>query len=174
MDSRPIQVIPPGLLGFFQLKNTGRNPDTMPGALDLSFDVRDWYFEARLEDAGAQGTVAKATGQSGMFGFTTNPIIVPQDEAWWVRSYTVDTPALAAGDNVTFAPAYQSGIAGTYHALPSSPSFASVSGVNTRGIVTAEGFFLGPGMELGVYILGITAAATITFQGRVRVARLPL
>jgi hypothetical protein len=151
--SRPIQVIPPGLLGFLQLKNSGQAPSELPDTLQGVLELRDWYFQARLEFSSQIHGITNGTGVEGYFSFSPNTIIVPQGEWWWVEQYTITTDAIDSGEFVQIAPMMIPQTVGTLKffqvgdASPIPPSTAQ----EYRLSCYANGFWLGSGCTLGVW-----------------------
>lgn len=168
-----IQVIPQGLLGFFQLKNGGRNPGTLTEVLSGTLDLRDWYFNSQRE-VWSTYTVSVASGITGFQSFTTpGALVVPDNEFWYVHNYTIFSNQLAAGDSFTgFAPAYRDvpGSATTFIV----GDFQNASGVNTRPTAfAAQGFWLTPGQELGFWLQINTLALAKTVTSQLQITRLP-
>lgn len=174
----PIQLIPPGLLGLFQLKSSGRAPDDLQQSVQPSLEVLRWYMMARQvawrEPAGTFFTSRTVTTVDGpaVYSFNTPaPIRVPANEAWYVRSYTVAVPRLVVGDSVRFSAGWIS---------PNSTQIAFTladarSIVPTdNGLSSAHDFFLLPGSQLGVVVEAITSAAGIQFSGSLEYTPLPL
>lgn len=172
----PIQQIPPGLLGFLQLKNQGLGlgdlPDTLQGVLEL----RDWLLHADARNSGRyERNIAASSSGIGAFN-TPGPLLVPDSEWWYVHNFTVLSSNLAAGDSVQLGGAWL-----VDRALP-NPSFYLVSlpqggglhtGVNRAAIASGGGFFVPPGAELGFYH-EITTAAAVNVSGYVRYTPLPI
>lgn len=179
--SRPINVIAPGLLGFFQLKQSGKNPDELSDTVIPSLEMFDWYMQARLVDSfitiggGASSTRTSANGVTGFVSFTTNPIEVPQGEAWWVWNYNVTTNALPAGDSVQFAPAIAIlGASVIPYPVANLSTLIQGSAAGRPAIHGASGFFAGSGARFGLYSTVNETATNVTYAGWVRYARLQL
>lgn len=169
--SRPIQVIPPGLLGFLQLKNSGRSPEFFPDALQPTIELRNWYFEANAEFL--QATVQTAVAGVG-FQTWAEPIVVPSSELWYVINYSVYTGVQVAGDNTQFQLAWRSQT-GSLHfeGQPSALVVGSAAGATNNQ--QASGFFVPSASEIGARIMGHAAAAvTIDYAWNLRIVRLPL
>lgn len=103
----PIQVIPPGLTGLLQLKQTGRVPSTLLEDVRGVIELRDWYLTARRVDVaglvGGQPSRVTVTGQQGFAVFTTNPVTVPSGQLWYVEQATVVASGGLAADTIRFA-----------------------------------------------------------------------
>lgn len=168
--SRPIQLIPRGLLGFFQVKNNGVNPTDLPDELQPILEMRDWYFQSQPE-ALPVGSIALATGANGFSPFTANPLVVPSDEFWFVLDYSVQA-SLGAGDNASIKCGFRSPTLPTAYAFSKAPFLAASTGPNAFLESSASNFWVPSGGELGFFVQGLAAAVTVTFNGFARVARL--
>lgn len=99
---KPVNVIPPGFLSAFGLKQLGRVPDTMADVLAPVIEMRDWYFQALAQDLTAQATVNVANGAIGI----TSPLIggiavdVPLGKIWRVIEWSAISSALVATDRI--------------------------------------------------------------------------
>lgn len=170
--SKPVQIIPPGFLGFLQLKNNGVNPTELPDNLQPVIEMRDWMLQARARDwPPGFSQRALAPGTYGYLPFT-NPISVPNNEQWYVWQYTARA-VLTATDGLALRVAYRSIVTGTtpVHVLG---SVSSASGAGAVAAISAQPFWLPPGAELGLYVEGIVSAGTIAVAGEVRYTPLPL
>lgn len=176
--SGPIQVIPPGLLGFLQLKNSGNNPRDMPESLLMTFDVLPWYLQAKKEIVVASSTLATDSQ-----GFQSPPSVfnVPNSEAWYVHSHLVEVTGMAlATDVLQMRCVYRSEtITGADCSGPNNVPFRLVPNTAIAGTYFAtasqSSFFIGPGARLSVYVEASVFAAspkTITYQAEI--VRLPL
>lgn len=174
--SKPIQLIPPGLLGLLQLKNNGKNPQELPDQVQAIMEMRDWYMECNHETV--VQTVDVANGAVGFTAYTT-PIIVPATEYWFVEDYTVQTnTALIATSVVSFAAAWRIVTGAVFSQFGVGTPQQLLTGVAAgRGgfAFSDRGFFLPTGAELGIRVMANeVAAGNITYQGSVRITRLPL
>lgn len=179
----PMQVIPPGLMGFLQLKQTGRLPGDLSGTVEPIIELRDWYFQARMIDVFSQfptfpSTVTITTGSIGYKPFTV-PYTwqVPASEIWYVDTYTVAIGPVASGDSVSFACAWKNGPSGT--AFESTYDIGNE--VNNVADATARfpaafarNFWLPPGAFPTVRVRQITTVAGFAFYGQMRYVRLPI
>jgi len=178
--SGPIQAIPAGLLGFFNLKNVGRNPAVMPDTVQPTLELRDWYFEslAVFDLEPHSITFNPALGVTGFNPYTlaTVNMSVPENEFWWVEQLSLRAILGAATDKLSFAPAYRARPLGTQDIVLGQPSEYFV-GDGTGGAyaaVTASGFFLPAGAQLGIWIQKIASAGTITVDSTLRYTPLPI
>lgn len=174
--ARPIQVIPPGLMGFLQLKNQGTNPEDFPGVLQPVMELRDWYLQARSQNfLNAAATTTFTTG-IGTSGFTTGAgnIIVPDQEWWFVHQYSL-TAGLVAGDTLNaLLPVLITPRLGVQHRhqvgrMQTGPQ----TGANALVAALGEAFWAPPGSELGFTYAGV-AAVNISVAGYVRYTPLPV
>lgn len=174
MESGPVQIFPPGLLGLLQLKNQGRNPDKLPDTLQSTIELRDWLFQSGAVDLGAQvggnGSLAAAAGAAGYGAFTTNPIVVPVEQYWYVIDYQVETANLVATDAVAFGCAYSTYLTGNIqrYGVGERQPLLQGAAVARRGMAHAHGFFVPPGGQLGVNIEVNDTATSVTYVGYVR------
>lgn len=169
-----LQVIPPGLLGFFQLKSGGKNPSALGEDLSPVLECFRWYMQARLENSlQFIGFSAIAVNVVGAFNFSPNNILVPENEIWWVENFTVQSAALAAGEELMMVPMMlgppQLGSISNY-ALGTT-AFVANAGDRYSIPATPPGFFAPPGSSLGFFVNRIVTAGNITISGFARVAR---
>lgn len=169
--SGPLQVIPRGFLGFFQLKNGGVNPTEMPDSLQCVLEMRDWYFNANAETFDV-GSVAVAGGTTGNVAWTS-PVIVPNDEFWWVTEYNARTAALLAADTSEFCMCYVAPVGAAQGIYQLGGMSTVKTGPNARAYAFARGFWLPPGAELQLLIASNASAGNITYAGSLRAVRLP-
>jgi hypothetical protein len=174
--SGPIQVLPAGLLGFLQLKSpAGRNPDVLTGEVQPGLEMLDFYVNQQSIHAVQGGkTIGLGTG-SGNQIFDTPSIVVPLDEFWFVRYFTVQMSPLTAGDILQ-------GFAPMAYLDPNAPSARfhllaqPIYGRPTGGIPvsTAFDFWVPPGTQFGAYIDTYTFAAAEGVVGDMFFARFPI
>lgn len=81
IDPPPVNRQPTGLLGYFGIKNGGRNPQHLSEELSPGLDLLDWYLNTAPQFAQTAGTTA-----AGVSAITVSP---PQGEAWFVTHYGV-------------------------------------------------------------------------------------
>jgi hypothetical protein len=72
---------PTGLLGYFGIKNGGKNPQSLSETLLPQLDLLDWYLNTAPQFATTTGTIA-----AGANVITVAP---PAGEAWHVTHYGV-------------------------------------------------------------------------------------
>ena len=186
--SGPIQLAPPGLLGFLQLKVGGQNPRELNESIAptfemwrhmldayATFDGIDWYYQLPAA-AEYRGTIVPLNGGAGA------ALEVPSHEYWWVKAFTLNSAALAKATNciqmkpvVLHAP-YG---AGTGYELLNEGNGAQVSSAYAQPITTqiwtagAYGFLAPPGARLAAFVNAIVSAAT-PITARVCYSRLPV
>jgi len=80
----PLQVIPDGLLGFFDLKTFGRAPSELSEVVSPSLELRDWYFQSRAEWY-TNGSISVTS--NGFYAAVT----VPATEWWFVHHAATET-----------------------------------------------------------------------------------
>ena len=170
----PIQNIPQGLLGFFQLKNAGRNPEALTRTLQGVFDLRKWYL---LNDTQESVTATRALAPTviGPVGFTTpaTGLRVPAEEWWYVHYYDVSANLAAVGEQLIYYPALIGPNFAWTHPLGTRGSQAGAA-VARQEIAFATDFFAPAGCEFGIYSTVNEGAATIEIAGNVQYTRLPI
>lgn len=173
----PIQVLPPGLLGFLQIKNAGRNPDNLLSDLQPSLNLLEWYLNARATDAlnifGGNGSV-NAAGSGALLSLTN--WTVPNNTWLYVFEFTVVCSLLAA-ESIRFAPMLLTfpGIAGQSQ-LQTGPDYNDVVTARARrATATSYGpFWAPPGSQFAVNVLDALTAGNIAVTGHLRATPLPV
>jgi len=169
----PLQLIPPGLLGFLQLKNAGKSPSELSSLLQSTMELRDWFFQSTFEQV-----IQTATITNGSVGFNlyTTPIIVPSGEYWWVHSYAVHVGGLIATDTVSFAPGFrlvQGGANAQYSVGVPQPLITGTAATRQGAAYVNDGWFVAPGTEFGIRVMANeTLGAGLTYTGQLRFTRL--
>lgn len=172
----PIQVIPQGLLGLVDLK-TSLLPDVLKLDVQPQFDVLDFWLRAQANVDTATHSIALPTGLQGTFvGFTTGPILVPENETWFVHEYSADCNLNAgAADLVSFwqlAMRYSQTAPNARWAAMTPGLAQPGSAAGETRLQTAFKFWAPPGSQLGLYISNIVlAAGNVTFRGYFRITR---
>jgi len=164
----PIQVIPGGLLGLLNIKNRGKNPDTLDSNVVPTIDLTSWWFEARAEDIGTF-TRTPVTGNNGFASWST-PVIVPNGQAWWVLEYTVRTTDMGVGDSGQFGCGWQQ--IATQQRYAVGPLSDINSGVGIC-VGFARGFYVPAGAELLWWTNDVINATAYNPIGTARIVRLP-
>jgi hypothetical protein len=173
--SGPVQVIPPGLLGFLNLKNTGQAPGLFGGTVQPVWDMLRWYLSANATDV-----PFSTTGQaSGTFGLVlATGAIVPAREWWYVHYYRVSTDVLAAGDRVSFSPGLlqNATVGGRMYTIgPNAGTPTTATTVQTVWTTNAQDFFVAPGFGFGPHINQLQlAAGALVFDIALRYTPLPI
>lgn len=181
----PIQVVPPGLLGFLQLKSAGKNPAWLSSDISPVFDLLKFYLAPNAENVvGVTGNIA--TGSTGFIQPTNQAaFIVPAEEWWYVHTFSMRTSVAfaAAGDAAYFKPAVVSDIfsaVGTARPLPCNTMDAMMGkqlGTLAGGIVSNAAycdFLAGPGTAFGALLeIVVLAAGNINLEMTIRLTRLP-
>lgn len=168
----PIQVIPPGLLGFLQIKNGGLNPREFPEVLQPVMELMHWYLYANAEVVtGTDAAIAAAS--------LTNYLTVPDDE-WWVVHDAQAAMTMAAASTAVWSLYYRSGPSGGAanfpFAISTAPVVWSEATMGSGAIVRMERerplLIIPPGGALGVRAHFLSAATT-TGNVIARITRLP-
>jgi len=171
-DSGPIQTIPRGLLGLLNLKNVGRLPDVLHGTVQPTIDLTAWWMNALAElDTNIHSNVLSSMGHT-MMNFAVNPLVVPNNEVWWVNTYSVEVQ-LAAGaaelaENI--APLLLINTAGVPRWISLTDTSLTVRGDAAGvagGVISARGFLAPPGSQLGFYIGRLATAGVGSFFAQV-------
>ena len=175
---KAVQLIPPGLLGFFGIKSGGRNPSELGEQVSPTLDLWDWYTQAKLLDGIASlGSVPSvAVNATGIHVFSPNAIIVPEGEAWWVDNFTIRTGTLLAAEAIGVVPVMLRPRVGSQnqYLLVETASGTGAAGAGQVSATSAKRFWVPPGTELGVLVSTIATAASITISAYLRFARAPL
>lgn len=148
----PFNRIPRGLLGLLDAKVRGQSPQVLRDELQLTLDGFGFYFAGAAELQAGQ-TLIPVT--EGPITFQNNALIVPNDELWWVDTFSVGANSiLGAGATLNLSPmvrvAAAAGIQLTDQLLaPPGPSF----GQGSRPVWPAErSFWALPADALGAWI----------------------
>lgn len=171
----PIQLFPPGLLGFFQIKNEGRNPASLINQVQPVLEARDWYFQATAEAAITSGTVV-APGLVGVFSLS---IPVPNNQYWYVHECraTIGGAGLAAADRVEMAIGFINPTVGLPFFLPAKNLVPGSTRTAAAGDICATyggGFFVPAGSSIRILITSINVAADRGVDIAARYTRLPI
>lgn len=172
--SGPVQLIPPGFLGFMQLKNSGRLPSELVDQINPTFSMLDWYMQANAETVSAS-TSGITTGGTGDVQFPT--LVAPDDQYWWVIAAELHMAASAGvGDrssfgfvivdtqNQRFAPDWQQ---------PWDGSIAATAATPVAPIAFASRFFVPSGCGVRMFLSSLLTAANQTATLSMRIVRLP-
>lgn len=86
-----IQPAPPGLLSLLALKTKGMNPSQLADSVVPVVDLTHWYgMDALTLQQGTDNTsLASAARYMSVLTFASTPLVVPNNEIWWVKAYTV-------------------------------------------------------------------------------------
>lgn len=190
MPSGPLQIFPPGLLGFFQIKNDGRNPNVLQDALQPSLDLTEWYLWSQFERH--TGTGALSTGQLGARIIESAAVTAgvglksPADEWWYVHGFTImcnHTTAVTAADIVYIEPMMNiGGVGGGAAHIWILPHVTFSSVAQTTGaadfayaVGTSKPFFMPPSSELMMWVVqaDTTASGPLVTRGDATITRLP-
>lgn len=143
---------PYGLLSFFGIKNTGRNPASMGEVLSPTLPLDEWYLALNSEPF----TVNISVPVIGFTGF----VQVPQFETWAILGCTVNSTAvLGAGTTLQVQGAWA-------RSSPAGQVVAPLTGLGTRSttgqVATAFGepqgyTLIPPGANIGVYCSEVVA-----------------
>lgn len=169
----PVQLVPPGLLGFLNLKSSGDNPHSILAEYRPAIEMRDWLLQARQEDINFTNNVL-VTGNLGTRLFLNNAPIVPQGEWWFVHNVAMFTGLLPAGDIIGGAIDWVVGNPANYavHIVGNQQTFTGAA--NRVALWRSDrGFFMPPGAQLGLYVTDAVFAVNGNPAGWAQITRLP-
>lgn len=178
---KPIQLIPPGLLGLLQLKQEGRGIVELPDVLQGVLELRDWILQARAVWSGDEHSIVLNAAGRDTFETFTNPFGPSNSEWRYVHEYTIiATPVPAGGtaEIASFAPMMVAQNIGTLRPVCVGQPFVWGTGapqlVQSQVIVSARNFFMPAGAVLGfAYGIVLTGAGTVDVSAFVRYTPLP-
>lgn len=172
----PIQVIPPGLLGFLNLKSHGENPDTMGSEYQPTIELGEWLLQRDYELVGGTAmTLVTANLGSRPFtgGVLSSP--VPADEWWYVHEFCVFSVVIAVGDTVGGAVAWRIGDPGNFGISIHGPHEVFAGAANKVALFRSDQPFFAPaGSQLALYVTQATFAVNLGLAGWARITRLPV
>lgn len=171
IDTPPLQVLPPGLLGYFQIKSGGRNPQTLDETLVPVLDLTEWYLQATWNEAVDTSNAIPAGGG----GFIPSPTLISGPNTWLYIHHFSAYVALAAAASFQMAVCYQrlAGPAFPRH-FPGNGLSVPAAAINSVALASASGFWLPPSMQLGMYILSNTTAVGTVATFDLRWSSLPV
>lgn len=176
--SGPLNVIPPGFLGFLQLKNFGKNPAEVPELISPVFDMLRWYFAGEARPmATTDASRAVTTDLDGFIALTTATITVPDGEWWYVHSvYLYANLPAAVTEFFAGAPAWFNANTFQGEVMASQPIsiMQGVAGSTRRYFSVARDFFVPPGSQFGAYISTCETATSINVGLNGRITVLPI
>jgi len=179
MDERrfaSVQVIPPGLLGAFQIKNGGRNPVSLGQDYVPTLDMREWALIANVRTLGATNIGAVTNGyadfQDG--GATSR---VPEKEWWYVHDFSAHLKPLVTTDDVTLSPAYQVDTASGGDTIIVGDPFRLVvtaAAADLRVFSARTPFLVPPNSLFGGWVHNALLVGPVDLAVRVRYTPLPI
>lgn len=177
---RPLQLIPPGLLGLLQLKQEGRGLVELPDVLQGVIELRDWYLQARSEwSLTTHSGVINATGRANFLTFA-NPVAVPEQEWWFVHQYVVKAdpvPGAGSAEVHSLVPVMIQQATGTARSVAIGSGQFPVGANTAAHTVWAEGrdFFAPAGARLGLaYGVTVAGGGTVNVDAFIRYTPLPI
>jgi hypothetical protein len=170
MDTPAIQLIPPGLLGAFQIKSGGQNPARMGDSYVPVLPMLDWALNALREDLIDVNSFGAGNGprQTSM----TN-CIVPAAQWWYVHHASIQITLASTDSQVNPAIGFICNAPTVL--LPKVvlewfPLTVTATGTSSDIWVHAERFFMPPGARLyyfssaGTVSVGTNATAHMVFS----------
>jgi hypothetical protein len=141
-----VNRIPGGLLGFFGIQSGGRNPESISPGLLAQIDLTQWYFGTNRVYLRSSVNIAAT--------FFTPVYQVPLGEHWYCENICYVSPTLGAGQTLETMPCLQDASGTRQNTLIQMPGSRTVGAVYA---VTAGGFFMAPGEQLGLYTTQLVA-----------------
>lgn len=177
--SGPIQRIPPGFLGFLQLKNFGKNPSELPDVLTPTLGMFDWYMQANAESRFSSWSLAtNATGPVIIGSFANTNLLVPNTEIWFVIAANVGLQTLpAANDTCSLKLGYFDRNLGGFFGAPGPDEQCLLVGgtSDVRPFFRSHNFWVPPGGYISAWVEQATfAGGPFTASLGARVVRMPL
>lgn len=176
----PVQIIPQGLMGLLQLKQTGLMPGWLAQSIQPTIDLRDWYFQSRRVDEftlfnGNVLTSPSVTAR-GVYAFSVPAGLaqVPGNQLWYVEHFSVFGGTAAVADVASFAPLIMNAQQNTFQQL-GLPYIDLQAGTRQRNFIAyaSRPFWANPSDIFGLLAFDMSTAG-IAFQGRLRVTVLPI
>lgn len=149
MSGPVIQRVPPGLLGYFGIKNGGMNPTNVSNTLLPQLDMLDWYMMGSVSGLSTGGLV-------NAIGLTTY-FTVPDGEYWYVHGVTARATVAAAG-RVRMRAAAAIPFVSTLNIYQAGPLAESSVATDDVTSTIQESFWAPPGARFGLYVEGFTGA----------------
>lgn len=174
----PLQITPPGFLGFLNLKNEGKNPREIPEDLTPTIELRNWYLNATAQAMSAtNATVSLLNNQDGFALPSAGNIVVPSGEWWYVHSMLVWAVLPAAvTEFLAMSPAWvePNNFIDFEVLSPPAPLLQGVAGATRRYFNTARDFWVPPGSALCWHVLTAETATSIPAFLNGRITVLPI
>jgi len=137
---------PAGLLSFFGIKNTGRNPRDLATTISPTLDLHDWYLSQNSESVVVNSALA-ALGFSPFYN-------VPETETWALLGVAVNSgAALGAGQSLRCGAAWTrpSPTAAVIAPLTNLSQTETTGAVAISWSAPEQLVFVPPGASIGVY-----------------------
>lgn len=182
-ENGPIQIFPPGLLGFLQLKNSGQNPSILDGTVQPSLEMLPWLFLGRADSlqvgfapASIGGNLSAATFRSDAVSSAPGTFNVPNSQWWYVHYLDLGfTPGAGAtawswpwiGFQMDVGATAKNIAVATLGGIPNTSS-------NQPFQLSARDFFVPPGSALGFGINVTNAGADNIASLAGLITRLPI
>lgn len=157
----PLQQLPQGLLGFFQLKSGGMTPTQLLETLTPVLDLVPWYLQTNSENV--SGTASNALGPVG----GSAGVVVPPNEWWYVHVFTVFTDVLLAGEEATITPLLVYPLSQSMDVGRAATSVGSAAGTIAVAPMEREPRWIPPGTQLGVRNCNPIGAYTNNLAARI-------
>jgi hypothetical protein len=178
----PIQVIPPGLVGYLNLKQFGRLPDVLSSTVDPSLEMRDWYFQANVlytvQLCGATPITPNfVTAGVDFFRFQVGGVdfAVPKGQAWYVDLASADAALAAAGDTMQACLVKQDASKTSILQLgPVQPDVVSARAGRLLTVRSDRAFWMFPGEFFGIQLMDQVFVTNTFFSLSVRATLLPI
>lgn len=174
--SGPIQLIPPGLLGLFQLKTMGRNPSELGEQVIPTLEMFKWYLMTNQREQLVQSAAGITTVGYDIIlnSDTLSAMRVPPNQWWYVHSFDMLSDLIPAGQSLIFRLAWQNqgSSSSAVHYPGEIPVSVTGGGAGVIAFSHAADFWLPPGSTLGVSLTFASNPRTLT--GSVQYTALPV
>jgi hypothetical protein len=164
----PIQIRPPGLLSLLGIQNGGKTPDQLSGFTQGTFELSDWYLRAKWEQLPQSSLTIPNGANGGYVPYTTNPILVPPNEWWYVENYSASLNVVGAD---TMASGSALGFASQSISYVVSAASAGLSALATQFLTSLRPFWVPPGSSIGLQLSNAAIAGASLGVGRLLIAR---
>lgn len=148
-----IQKYPRGLFDFLGMVGTGDAPRDMPGTVQATVDLTDFYASEASDSATATGTVQNVSDSI--------TLAVPAGELWRMTAVAYQFRVGAAGElgRLSLIMQTQNGSRNRVDCMPSVLTANAANALIGRSLILERPIFLRPGNGLELIVEDITVAA---------------
>jgi hypothetical protein len=152
-----ILKLPRGLISTLGLRADGRTPQQLADVIAGTFQTNDLFLLDTRETIITNTNAAPAVGANQYGGGGTGVPLVPPGELWYVWHYFCSATA-GAGAAIDLAPSANIDGLGTQVPLG---GYVAVAATQNGRPKADDGFWAGPGTELGFVVRSVTLAPTV-------------